>query len=311
MTFWNGERLNERLRDLVDPFREEAIDCAAYTLSIGREVYVSPTAEMADAKQQTTRRLSDGAAFTIPPGQFAFLLTEESVTVPNSAIAFISMKATIKFRGLINVSGFHIDPGFKGKLIFAVFNAGPATIHLKQGEDCFLVWYADLSGPSELVRRKPPQTGIPSEFLTQVSGELQSFEGLSARIKAAEKLFSERLQTSEKGLSDLEKRLSERWQGAETALTARVTATEKTLTDRIHTAETTVNKIANTHTLYRVMGALALLIIGAFIREAVSWLAAHAGPAPVVQTTQSGPAAPAPSSARAPAPAPPPASSGP
>ena len=61
------------------------------------------------------------------PGQFAFLLTDEIVEVPDSAMALISIKAKIKWRGLINVSGFHVDPGFKGRLIFSVYNAGPGA----------------------------------------------------------------------------------------------------------------------------------------------------------------------------------------
>ena len=50
----------------------------------------------------------------IPPGQFAFLLTAETVTMPDNAIAFISIKARLKFNGLINISGFHVDPGYRG-----------------------------------------------------------------------------------------------------------------------------------------------------------------------------------------------------
>ena len=40
--FWSGETLTERLETLIDPFSPARIDCAAYTLSIGPEVYVSP-----------------------------------------------------------------------------------------------------------------------------------------------------------------------------------------------------------------------------------------------------------------------------
>jgi dCTP deaminase len=46
--------------------------------------------------------------------------------------------------GLINVSGFHVDPGFYGKLIYAVYNAGPSEIHLSRGTEMFLIWFADL-----------------------------------------------------------------------------------------------------------------------------------------------------------------------
>ena len=80
--FWSGETLSERLAALIEPFAPERVDCAAYTLSVGPEVYVSPNSQTADPTTVTVRKLAPGDAFTIPPGQFAFLLTEEIVAVP-------------------------------------------------------------------------------------------------------------------------------------------------------------------------------------------------------------------------------------
>ena len=91
--FWSGETLGEQLGMLIDPFVPERVDCASYTLAIGPEVYVSPNYQTADPTTITIRKLSDGEAFTIPPGQFAFLLTEEVVSVPADALAFISIRA--------------------------------------------------------------------------------------------------------------------------------------------------------------------------------------------------------------------------
>ena len=88
--FWNGETLSERLKTLIDPVVSGRVGCTAYTLSIGPEVYVSPIDQTADPITVTIRKLSEGEAFTIPPGQFAFLLTEEIVSVPADALAFIS-----------------------------------------------------------------------------------------------------------------------------------------------------------------------------------------------------------------------------
>lgn len=191
--FWSGETLLAKLPALITPFREENLDCAAYTLTIGREVYVSPSDETQDPKTKTKRQLGPGEAFTIPPGQFAFLLTEEVVEVPSESLAFISIKAKIKWRGLVNVSGFHVDPGFRGRLIFSVFNAGPAPIHLQQGQPCFLLWYASLDRSSERVKKGPVQENISPEFINSISGELQSLEGLSKKIKGIEKTLGDRI----------------------------------------------------------------------------------------------------------------------
>ncbi|HEV2681020.1 MAG TPA: hypothetical protein VGV14_11010 [Rhodanobacter sp.] len=161
-----------------------AIDAAAYTLHIGNEAYVSPAEKAPGSRTQTVKRLDEEEAFVIPPGQFAFLLTEERVKVPHDAIALISIKASIKFRGLVNVSGFHVDPGYDGPLIFSVFNAGPSTIHLRRGQPCFLIWYADLDRYSDKVRTAPPKTQIDQTML--LAGEVPSYETLNQRLRAVE-----------------------------------------------------------------------------------------------------------------------------
>jgi dCTP deaminase len=142
--------------------------------------------------------LDKGQPFTIPAGQFAFLLTEEKVSVPKGKLAFISMKSSVKNRGLVNVSGFHVDPGYSGNLIFAVFNAGPKTIHLRRGEQCFLIWFADLdNAASEKAKTKPGFTNITTELVTKISGEVMSFEGLNAKIKDLKEEQEKRLRDVE------------------------------------------------------------------------------------------------------------------
>lgn len=186
MPVWSGEALRRRLPALIDPFDEAAIDCAAYTLKAGGEIYVSPS-ELKDRTASTIRQLLPSEDSTIPPGQFAFLITAETVRVPNDAIALISIKARIKWRGLVNVSGFHVDPGYQGRLIFAVFNAGPSTIHVKSGEDCFLIWYLSLDQVSESVRTAPGHTQIGADLVAPISGEWKSIEMLDSRMRKIEK----------------------------------------------------------------------------------------------------------------------------
>ena len=196
--FWSGETLSERLKTLIDPFLPGRVDCASYTLSIGPEVYVSPNDQTADPTTVTIRKLSDGEAFTIPPGQFAFLVTEEIVSVPADALAFISIRAKTKFRGLVNVSGFHVDPGYRGQLTFAVFNAGPVPVHLKRGQPIFLIWYAGLDRETAFKKDGTIHKGIDPELVTAVAGELQSFASLSKKIKDVDKALGDRVHAIEK-----------------------------------------------------------------------------------------------------------------
>ena len=197
-TFWSGETLSERLKKLIDPFAPGRVDCAAYTLTIGPEVYVSPNDQTADPTRVTIRKLSEREAFTVPPGQFALLLTEEVVSVPADALAFISIRAKTKFRGLVNVSGFHVDPGYRGQLTFAVFNAGPVPVHLKRGQPTFLIWYASLDRETAFKKDGTIHKGIDTAIVTAIAGELQSFASLSNRINDVDGALSDRIHNIEK-----------------------------------------------------------------------------------------------------------------
>lgn len=193
MTFWSSETLTQRLPALVQPFDARRIDCASYRLCVGPEIYVSPAGGADEVGARTKVQLAAGQGFTIPPGQFGFLVTEETIKVPADAISLISIRAKVKSRGLVNVSGLHADPGYHGRLVFAVFNAGPAPVHLSRGEECFLIWFADLDRRSEHVKSGEGYQGIPSDLINPIAGEVQSFAGLLGKITDTEEKLDTRL----------------------------------------------------------------------------------------------------------------------
>jgi dCTP deaminase len=101
-------------------------------------------------------------------------------------MGFISLKSSAKWRGLINVSGFHVDPGFQGRLIYSVYNAGPSPIQLNRGQDLFLLWLADLDDSATSVyakKRSRPLLEIPSTMISEVNRQIHSLQALSDRIE--------------------------------------------------------------------------------------------------------------------------------
>lgn len=187
MTFWSSDTLKAKLPNLISGYIDSSVREASYTLRIGNEVFITRDRHTSDS-QHTKQTLEDSQAFVIPPGQFAFLLTEEEIAVPDNAIAFISMKAKYKFKGLVNVSGFHVDPGFKGELIFSVYNAGPSPIHLQHKLPFFLIWYANLDKTDSLPRPLGSQTTISVDVLNQIAtDEIFSHQALTEKIIDIEK----------------------------------------------------------------------------------------------------------------------------
>ncbi len=105
-----------------------------------------------------------------------------------------------------NVSGFHIDPGYKGRLVFAVYNAGPSTLPMKYGERLFSLWIADLDSTDDRPRKKAGYDSIPTS-LTQGPKTLSSLASLVERLDNAEKKLDERQQDLVKRLDVMESKV--------------------------------------------------------------------------------------------------------
>ena len=192
--FWGPHRLGRKLRvRMGSEFKPDWIDGASYRLSIGPDLYISPTGDEADFPSRSIVRLKEKEGFAIPPGQFAVLQTEERVRVERDEVAFMSIRAKTKYRGLVNVSGFHVDPGFSGRLTFAIFNAGPVAVHLRRGQDIFLIWYANLTDPAEK-SRDPAPDWIPSDLISSIgAGQLHSLTGLAGAMEVVRERLDRRL----------------------------------------------------------------------------------------------------------------------
>lgn len=203
--------LAEELPLLIEPFDEALIDCSAYTLRVGREVYITPDQDTKSPGSHTKRQLKDNEPFAIPPGQFAFLITEEYVRIPPTAIAFISMKARVKFGGLVNVSGFHVDPGYHGKLVFSVYNAGPLPVPLQQGMPLFLIWYAYLDRYTEKAKRayKTPEY-LDNSLLLKASAAIFSPQALTDIVQQQEHMICQHKLDVTEQVNSLERKLVDR-----------------------------------------------------------------------------------------------------
>jgi dCTP deaminase len=185
MAFIGTNNLTALLKnsDVISPFEEKRVKNGAYELSLGGQVFQT------GSKPRFVKNLNKKEKIYIEPGQFALLLTEEKVKVPKDKIAFISIKAGIKFNGLVNVSGFHVDPGFEGQLLFSVYNAGPSTIVLSQGTQYFPIWFAELNESQEYTGTHGGQNEIPDEPVKALSqGDLASPNELNRRIEEVKHL---------------------------------------------------------------------------------------------------------------------------
>jgi dCTP deaminase len=177
--FWTTETMTQRLPQLITPYNDARVRNCSYELGLGSQVFVT-------GDDKAKRVIEPGTQIVIPPGQFANLLTEETVRVPNDAIGLISMKFTLKQPGLVNVSGFHVDPGYEGKLLFSVYNAGPQSVPITSGTPAFLLWYCSLDQVTANLYDKPARENVTDADVKHLVGAVSSPQELARRVEKLE-----------------------------------------------------------------------------------------------------------------------------
>ena len=141
MPFWTTQRIRGTIGSKESPVVDlipTRINNACYEMALGGEAFIT------SSDKQTKDVYKAGQQVRIPPGQLGLLITEEELRIPRNVLAFISIKASKKISGLVNVSGFHVDPGFRGRLKFSVYNAGSESVVLDVGERLFPIWFYEL-----------------------------------------------------------------------------------------------------------------------------------------------------------------------
>jgi dCTP deaminase len=188
MSFLNNTELAQLLPSCIDPFLPDRITSGAYELSMGNEFFTT------NSDKKVKVKLKADEQFVIRPGQFALLVTSETIRIPETNLGFISIKAGVKFKGLINVSGFHVDPGFRGKLKFSVYNAGSRDILLTEGQRLFPLWLGEFTSAlpaNELYNGHfQNQDGITADDISRIEGKLFSPNVLSERIKELDSILN-------------------------------------------------------------------------------------------------------------------------
>lgn len=158
----------------------EADKGVAFDLRLGSQYYLSG--------ESYPGKLKKGDYLNIEPGQFALLTTYEKFDMPVDLVAFISMRFSIKAKGLINVSGFQVDPGYRGVFIFSVYNAGPTIVPLKYKKEIFNIIFSKTS--QKISEKRIPVNEIPVEKWSWLMQRKNvSLIGMNERISELEKSY--------------------------------------------------------------------------------------------------------------------------
>ncbi len=178
--FLNGDQIEKQLSTLITHHGDErCISEVCYELRIGDEVFIP------EEKYPITL-CKEKPYVLLPPGQFALVKTLEEVYVPPEYVGLISIRSKFKFQGLINISGFHVDPTYKGHLVFAVQNVGPSDIRLLFEDRTFMMMWARLDErlPDRLHRKKPGYQRIDLDQMSRLGGSSITIASLRKEVES-------------------------------------------------------------------------------------------------------------------------------
>lgn len=172
---------NDKLPIFIDDFKFKNLQGCNYDLRLGGEVYTT-----ADNYPKTLASGSTGDTVRIEPGEFGVFLTHEYIYIPDDLLGLISLKSKYKMKGLVNVSGFHVDPGYHGKILFSVYNTGPSDIFLRYKGPVFMIMFDKLEKPVLKGYEGKEYKNIPVEIISSLRGSPVSLKDLADRVHKLE-----------------------------------------------------------------------------------------------------------------------------
>jgi deoxycytidine triphosphate deaminase len=122
---------------------------------------------------------ADTESIRIEPGETVFVLTEESLHLPKDVKAELSHKRKLAHQGVQILGGFCVDPLYKGKLMFGMYNFSSEPFPLIKGKKLIAAQFYRLS-EDEQDSFPVPKEPI-EDFPRDVVGIIRRFVGVSAQ----------------------------------------------------------------------------------------------------------------------------------
>jgi deoxycytidine triphosphate deaminase len=146
-------------KEFLHAGRDGPLEAAAVKLRIG-EIYQAPGSSLA--------AIAPEDSVVLDQGRMAFVLTEEEISLPADIGGLMFAKSGgIADRGILITNTGLVDPGYKGKLRYAVINMGNSKFSLRRGDYLVKIAFFRLgeeSAPNWLDLHDPIAPPSPSSL---------------------------------------------------------------------------------------------------------------------------------------------------
>jgi len=111
---------------------------------------------------------ADTGLIEIPPGQLAFLSTQEVFNLAPDLLGRFGLNFKYVRLGLVPLLSTFIRPGSRGRLYFPVFNASSDHIHFRPGEEIITVIFHKVCTPPSMPDIVPPAWDVlPTDIIEE------------------------------------------------------------------------------------------------------------------------------------------------
>lgn len=133
--------MNERL---IWPYDEKNVQTCSYDLTFGGEYYFY---REEDGKRVNVVQLKPGEKLYIPADAICYILTKETVKIPNNLTASISLAFGLIKKGVMLAAQPPYDPGYMGKTVALLHNLSDEEVEISIGEHILNIVFNILSSP--------------------------------------------------------------------------------------------------------------------------------------------------------------------
>lgn len=114
--------------------------------------------------------ISEQEKLVIEPGEVAFVMTEENLELPENIFCQLSSKRKLSHGGIIVLGGFTIDPNYKGKLIFGLYNISSRKYPIIPGRKLVagILYRLDDSDVSQTDTVPEPLYDFPDDLVAMI-----------------------------------------------------------------------------------------------------------------------------------------------
>lgn len=135
---------------LIEGYCYENVQTCSYDLRMGSQYYYDKN-KGDDVVNISS--LQKGEVLKIPPDAICYVITEESVNMPDDLTASISLSLGLIKCGVMLAAQPPYDPGYKGKTVALLHNLSNEPVKIKYGQHILNIVFTKLSTPVEQTQK--------------------------------------------------------------------------------------------------------------------------------------------------------------